>query len=94
VSSKPSAEDKFVEAQRKMWEALREYHSFGYKITHEKWMRAAVEAFADAGCGVDSDTICHYRKVAVTGGYVAETVNHQDCRARLLARVMGEADGR
>lgn len=72
-----AARERFVEAQRKMWEVLCEYRSLGYNITHKAWMRAAVEAFADAECGVSDTECCKKRHIACNCHALA-------CRASLL----------
>ena len=69
--------DAFIEAQRKMWDALREYHSLGYKITHEKWMRQAIEAFQAERC------------LRIDGSGHCEPTDCQDDRALLLKEILG-----
>lgn len=78
-----NAEERFVENQRKMWEALTEYHSLGYNITHAKWMIGAVHAFADVVCAGRA----RYGMFA-EGGEAA-------CRVRASQRLNGDIlDGR
>jgi hypothetical protein len=85
MPTEPSAENRFVEAMRGLlWS--------GYQDK----MRAAVEAFADAVCKQracsDED---HWGTYGVCDADEEHTrQEHAACRARLLARVMGEADGR
>ena len=72
-------EERFVEAQRKLWKALTQIHSLGYYITHEADMRQAVDAFADMVC---TYTWSHQ--------HVQTSKSHIECRARLIKEVFGE----
>ena len=85
MPTEPSAEDRFVEAMRGV---IGKPPSGGLRIVPIKAVEAAVEAFADAMCLTGSDYATCYLNT------IGTEQEHAACRARLLARVMEEADGR
>jgi len=82
-SPERTARERFVKAQQKMWEALCEYHSFGYKITHKEWMRQAIEAHARRVMEAEHRTGAHDRTPCLEACYELEV-------AALLKEVFGE----
>jgi len=84
------AEERFLSAMNLLVGWMHEKRTLP-KFCREN-VRAAVEAFADARC----DAECCGPHAGCAHPPVSERVmsEHAACRTRLLARVLGESDGR